>query len=505
MKAQKSVISYIIIASIILILVNILANRFFFRLDFTQENQYTLSKATKDILNNLKDPITVTAYFSEDLPPSIGQTKTDFKDILVEYASRSKGNLLYEFINPNKDQDSENEAMKAGVSPVMINVREKDQAVQKKAFLGAVVKFEGKNEVVPFIRPGESMEYDLSAAIKKLVTKNKPTIGFIQGHGEPTLTAFKQAQNALNVLYNLEGVNLTDSTNLSKYKTLCLIAPTDSIPAKQLKMLDTFLAGEGHLYVAFNRVEGDLTKAMGFEVKTGLEKWLNQKGVKVDPAFVIDSRCGSVTARQQQGIFTFNTQIQFPYLPAISSFAKHPVTKGLESVMLQFASPISFNGDTSKVRFIPLAFTSEKSGEENVPLYFNIQKKWGESDFTHPKLAVAALLDGKISGNSKSKMVVISDGDFAVNGSGQEARQVMPDNVNLMVNSIDWLSDDTGLIELRTKGVTARPIKQMEDGTKTLLKYLNFLLPILLIIIYGIFRIQRNRLVRLKRMGENFV
>jgi len=102
-------------------------------------------------------------------------------------------------------------------------------------------------------------------------------------------------------------------------------------------------------------------------------------------------------------------------------------------------------------------------------------------------------------------MVVVGDGNFAVNGSGQQVQQVNPDNVNLMVNSIDWLADDTGLIALRTKGITNRPLEQLEDDKKAFLKYLNFLLPIVLIIIYGIIRDQRNRTRRYKRMQENFV
>jgi len=102
-------------------------------------------------------------------------------------------------------------------------------------------------------------------------------------------------------------------------------------------------------------------------------------------------------------------------------------------------------------------------------------------------------------------MVVVADGDFGVNGEGRQGQQLQPDNVSLMVNSIDWLSDDTGLIELRTRGVTMRPLKQTEEGTKTLLKYLNFLLPIILIIIYGVLRMQHNRNLRVKRMEEGYV
>ena len=103
-------------------------------------------------------------------------------------------------------------------------------------------------------------------------------------------------------------------------------------------------------------------------------------------------------------------------------------------------------------------------------------------------------------------MVVISDGDFLVNGDGQNARQLQPDNISLAVNSIDWLSDDTGLVELRTKGVTSRPLDpSLEDGTKTFLKYLNFLLPIILIIAFGIIRFQIRRNIRNKLMQTSYV
>ena len=101
--------------------------------------------------------------------------------------------------------------------------------------------------------------------------------------------------------------------------------------------------------------------------------------------------------------------------------------------------------------------------------------------------------------------MLISDGDFAVGGEGNQSQQVQQDNVNLMVNAIDYLSDDTGLIELRTKGVTSRPLDQIEDSKKSLLKYVNFLLPILLIVIFGILRMQRNRNLRTKRMEEGYV
>ena len=504
MNTKKSALLYILIIAGIVILVNVLANRFFFRLDFTGDKRYTLSEATRHILDDLDDPVTVTAYFSEDLPPQISQAKTDFKDLLIEYSNASKGNIVYEFINPNKDEKTEQEAMKAGISPVVISVREKNQAVQKKAYLGAVVKYGDKTETIPFMQQGTAMEYALSTAIKKLTVQDKPLIGFIQGHGEPGMAELQQAMQALDVLYEVQPVNLTDSTNLQKYRTICLVSPKDSLPEAHLRMLDQYLANGGNLYLALNRVEGNMQQAMGYEVHTGLEDWLKKKGLQIENSFVTDANCGNVSVRQQQGMFSFDTQLSFPYLPIASNFAKNPVTEGLESVIFQFVSPISYTGD-STLHYEPLVKSSDQSGKQTVPVYFDVQRQWNDSDFPLKGLTLAALLEGKIEGSASSRMILVGDGDFAINGYGQAAHQLNPDNVNLMVNSIDFLSDDTGLISLRTKGINSRPLKQIADSTKTTLKYLNFLLPIILIILFGIIRSEKNRIIRNKRMREDYI
>lgn len=504
MKIKKSTLFYFVLLGAILIIVNIAASHFFFRLDFTDDQRYTLSNATLDILHELKEPVTVTAYFSEDLPPQIAQTRSDFKNLLIEYANKSKSNVKFEFINPNEKEETEQEAMKAGISPVVINVREKDQVVQKKAYLGAVLKFGDKTEIIPFMQQGAAMEYALSTSIKKLTVTNKPLVGFIQGHGEPSSYEFQQAMASLNVLYQTEAVNINNTSDLRKYKTLCLVAPTDSLSPTELARLDDYLSQGGNIYLAINRVKGDLSSLSGSELTTGVEGWLAGKGLQIENSFVTDSHCNTVNVRQQQGMFTINSQMTFPYLPTIKLFGDHTITKGIENVSFEFVSPMVFTGD-STIHFQPLAFSSEKSGKQNCPVFFNIQQQWTNADFPLSKLTLAALLEGKLSGNMPSKMVVIADGDFAVNGSGQNARQRPADNINLMVNAIDYLSDDTGLIALRTKGVTSRPIDQIEDGTKTMLKYLNFLLPIVLIIVFGLINAQRNRLKRMKRMYEDYV
>ncbi len=503
---KKSLINYILLVTGALILLNILADRFFLRLDFTADKRYTLSDATKNILGSLKENITVTAYFSDELPPDFAQLKRDFQEELVEYANRSNGKVIFDFINPNKDEQTEQKAMQAGVNPILINVREKDQVKQQKAYLGAVLTCGDKKEVIPFIQPGAAMEYALSTSIKKMTVDFKPKIGYVQGHGETPINAMIQVLQSLSILYDVEPLDLaTAPSDLGNYKTLVIVNPSDSFPPSDLMKLDNFLSSGKNIFIAMNRVDGNFQTMQGFAVNTGLEAWLASKGLVIQSNFVTDQNCGAVTVNQQQGYMTFQSSLNFPYLPLISKFADNPATKGLSQVIFQFVSSIDYQPKVNGLTFTPLAMTSEKSGKEDAPITFNINRNWQPADFRFPGLTVAAALSGPINGGINSKIILIGDGDFAINGEGQGARQIPQDNLNLFVNSVDYLSDDTGLIDLRTKEVKSRPLDQLEDGKKAFLKYLNFLLPILLIVGYGFFRWQYRRNQRMNRMNENVV
>jgi gliding-associated putative ABC transporter substrate-binding component GldG len=496
---KPTLISTIALVIGIIIVINLLGNEFHVRFDLTEDRQYTLSDATRDILDDLEEPVTVKAYFSKNVPPEFAKARQDFQDLLIEYANRSDNQVVYEFINPNEKESLEQEAVSAGIRPVLINMREKDQVKQQKAYLGATVQLGEKKEVIPFIQPGAAMEYALSTAIKKIAIDNKPVVGFITGHGEPPLSEMQQANQQLSVLYQTKEIKLTDSTVIAdNIKTLALIRPTDSIPTKQLDILDGFLKRGGRMLVAVNHVQADFRSLYGTVAGNSVKKWLEGKGVEIMDNFVVDAHCGAVKVPQQLGIFTVEANVSFPYVPVISTFSDHPITTGLEQVMFEFASELTFLGDSTET-FYPLAFSSEQSNTLPAPQFFDINKEWTESDFPRKKITVAAAIE-----RNPMKMVVISDGDFPINGPPDQTRNLQPDQISFLSNAVDWLSDDTGLIELRTKGVVSRPIRQLEESTKTLLKYGNFLLPILLVIGYGILRTQQNRIRRFKRMAENY-
>jgi gliding-associated putative ABC transporter substrate-binding component GldG len=506
MMKKRNVISQLLIFLAIILVVNLISEQLFFRLDFTSDKQYTLSKATKDIISNLGDIITITAYYSEDLPPQLIKSRKDFVDLLIEYETRSDGNIVYKFINPNKSEEEEMKAQQAGIRPIMVNIRERDQVKQMRAYMGVILQMGEKQEVVPVIQPGSGMEYSLTTAIKKLSVTDKPKVAFIQGHGEPTPNASAQLMEQLTVLYDVEPYTITDTAEIPKYyKTITIIDPKDTFPENDLRKIDNYLSTGGSVYIAYSNLQGNLSNAyLQVAPDIGLKSWLVEKGISMNDFYIIDANCGAVTVRQQQGPFVINSQIQFPYFPIITNFSDHPAAQGLESVILPFVSSITFTPQDSAVNIMPLAFTSENSGVVTPPAYVDINKNWTANDFKDGQQVIAIAAEGPLAGSGDSKLVLISNGRFAVNGEGQQQQQVNEDNVNFATNAIDWLSDDTGLIDLRTKGVTNRPLKQLDDAQKSLYKYGNVVLPILLVLVIGFIRKQRFNTKKQKWIQGNY-
>ena len=506
MKTKKNLIYKLVIILLIIIVSSVLFSNLFVRLDLTGDNRYTLSKATKNILKNLDNPVTINVYFSKGLPPHIDKIRQDFKEMLEEFTAISRGNVVFDFKNPNEKEEIEREAMQKGIQPILINVREKDQVKQQKAFMGAVIQYAEREEVIPFIKGDAAMEYSLSSSIKKVTVQERKPVGFLQGNGEPSIGAFQQVTKELSILYDVSPVTLTDSTDaLSAFPTLVIVNPTDSIPENHLAQLDRFLQRGGKLLIAINRVDGDLSNAQGYENTTGLETWLLEKGISVEDVFAVDAACANVSVLQEMHGMRFQSQVRFPYFPNITNFRNHPVTQGLSSVIFQFASPVSFLGDTTQIQYTTLMTTSEKAGTKPSHTFFDVNYQWSERDFKLKYLPVGVLLESRRD-IQPFKMIVFGNGSFAVNGEGPRPQRLAEDNINLFVNAIDYLSDDTGLIALRNKAVSNRPIDQnIEEGKKTFIKYLNFSLPLLLIIGYGIIRTQRRKKLRMKRMQKGYV
>ncbi len=500
---KQSILVKIGLFLVILVVINLISYQLFFRVDFTADQRYTLSNATKDVLKDLDGILTVKAYFSEDLPPQLLNTRKEFRDQLVEYEKRSQGNLVFEFVNPNENDDTEREAQQAGINPLIVNVTERDQVQQLRAYMGAVMQMEDRTEIIPVIEPGAAMEYGLTTAIKKLSTTDKPKLGLIQGNGEGVMGSIPQLSAQLQILYDIEPYYLTDTTDVPPYyRTLLWINPQDTISQLQFSKLDNFLNNGGGIFLSYGNYQG--APSSGFITAAndiGLIGWLSNKGIALTDQLVTDVNCANVGVPQQLGPFSVTAQVQFPYFPIISNFEDHPAVNGLEAMLLPLGNAVLPLPSDSSVNITTLAYTSEQSGSSPLPLMVDVNREWTPADFPQSRQGIAVAAD-----NLPGKLVVVGSGNFAVNGTpGQQQQQVHPDNINFVANAIDWMSDDTGLNDLRTKSITARPLDPVEDSTRNLLKYGNVIFPMLLLLGYSFYRRQRNMKKRQRWLEGKYI
>jgi len=492
------------------------ANQFLWRADLTENNRYTLASASTEIAQTLDDPVTVTAYFSDDLPARFGRTKEEFQALLEEFRAAADGNVEFTFVNPNEDDEREQEARQAGIRPVTIDVRERDQMTQRRAYLGAVFQYGEEREVLPFVEPGSAMEYTIANTVQKLTRDQQSVLGILQGHGEPSLQEMSQLRNALQGRYQMQTVSGVDTAGVPPEVDVLLVArPEDGLSAEAALAVDQYVMRGGPVLLALNRAQANMRFGQASPLETGLEPLLEAYGLPLQRDLVRDRNASPVRVQQQQGGFNVVNQVRYPYMPQINNFANHPISEGLDRVVFRFVSSLDTTAVDTSDALTVLARSSQQSARTSLPTGIRPQQEWTVADFSGASIPVAGLLDGSFSSafadsdtldverteSPETQMVVVGDGDFLVNGQGQRQQRLPEGNINFAANSIDYLAGDTGLLSLRTQRVTSRPLIQIAPSTKTILKYLNVLLPLLLVMGYGLVRYRRNR-ARRRRWKE---
>lgn len=509
MRSQKSImLTRTALLVVILVLVNVLSVRLFGRLDLTSQGIYTLARASKDLVASLDDRVTIKAYFTEDLPAPYNNNRRATLDLLNEYRAYSDGVLHFEFIDPSGEA-GEQEAQVQGIAPVQVQVINDDRLEVKRGYMGLVMLYEDRKETIPVVQNLQSLEYDISSALKRLTTKTKKKIGYTTGHGEPDPSAFQQSAQMVTSQYELVPVDLAATPSVpADLAGLLVIGPDKTMSDSALAAIDGFLMQGGRIAFFLNRFTGTLQDRFARAVDPGLGGLLDRYGVRVNADLVRDAQCAPVTVLQQQGMFRFQSQVPFPLIPIASDFnSEHVVSKDLESVLFFLVSSV----DTTNIAARGLSAdvlirSSNRSGRQTGFIPIDPLQKIGADDLTEQSIPLAVSVEGSFPGKSSdpsvpaaqsppTRIIVTGDADFM-----KDDYLGSRENVVLFANMVDYIADDAGLITIRAKNLSQPPLEPVSDGTKRTLKYLNLFLPPLLVAGYGMFRWRRR--VSLKRSLE---
>ena len=206
---KKSTLIFSAIILVAIIFINLIGRNWFVRFDLTDNKMYSLSSSSKSVVQKIDDIFTIKVYFSSDLPAQYSNNKRYLQDILEEYTAYSSGNLKFEFYSPENEEQIAEDAQKYGIQPVQLQVIENDKVEIKKVYMGLVLLYEDKREVIPVIQTSTGLEYDITTKIKSMVQIQKSSIGIVSLQNEITnenLTRFLNERYTTRPNLNLSTV-----------------------------------------------------------------------------------------------------------------------------------------------------------------------------------------------------------------------------------------------------------------------------------------------------------
>ena len=477
---------------IALVLLNLIARNWYDRYDLTDTKMYSLSSSTKQVIKRIDDLLNIKVYFSDNLPGEYGNNRRYLQDILEEYAAISKGNINFEFYVPDTDEELEQEAQKSGVQPVQLQVIEKDEAVVKKVFMGVAIYFEDQREVIPVVLSTTGLEYEITTRIKKLVEKDKEFVGIINiGDDGPQTTTLSQI---LRQRYEVRSIDISNEIP-SNINVLIVTGIKDSLETGSLTNLEKFLDNGGNMFVAQNPLDVDLQTQKAEVFQSNFFDVLKPYGLSITENLILDKSCGRVNVMQNMGFIRMNVPMEYPFLPIIRSFNEdEALVSGLEQVHVFFSTEIEFDSVGSNVNTVPLFSSSNKSGIMTGFYNLNPDPKQNPQlrNLNQPGKLVAARSEFTDEETGVvSQLILVADNRFLSDDGGG----AVPENHIFMMNAIDFLLGDRDLIALRSREITDRKLdeEKITDDAKRTWKWVNGLLPSLLIVGFGFWRLRGNK------------
>ncbi|MCL4306548.1 Gldg family protein [bacterium] len=513
-------VSTLLVIAAILVVVNLIGMRLFARADLTEQSIYTLSDASRRVVGGLQDRLTVKAYFTKDLPPPYNANSRYVRDILEDYRTYGRGNFHYEFVDPADEAELEKEAQQYRVQPAQVNVMEKDALQLKRVYMGLVLIYGDKHETIPLVQSVENFEYEMTSTIKRLVAEKLPKVGFLTGFGSPELSdALRTISTGLSKHFEVVPISTKSGAELipEDVNVLCVVQPKEPFDDWTKFVIDQFIMRGGSVGWFINKVNGDASASQASDIPLDIDDWTRRYGFTIANNLVLDANGAMINIQRQQGMFIMTNLVRYPAFPEVVNFNdKSPITKGLSTATLFFPSSVDTVAPSEgSVETVPLMWSSEFTMLQVGQFDISPDTRRERAQFSGGKKMLSVALQGTfpsyfrgrsvpapadgvsmapalniLTESSNARMVVVGDGNFL---QGQYMQQGGP-NLVLFLNMIDWLSQDTDLLAIRSREAAVRPLDpNITDETKQRVKLANLIGPPALVLLIGVWRWNRRR------------
>lgn len=510
-----------ILVAFAVLLANTFAAHGFWRLDLSRNRSNSLDQASKVIAGRLDKPLVIKAWFTRGLEAPYNNNEQIFRDKIEEFRVYSQGRLSLSVQDPSLDGEALKEAQKYGLTPLDYTFKKGDRAELRKIWMGAVLLYGEKQEVLPTLTDLSSLEYELSAAIHRLEQKaeERPVVGLATGHGEPD---FSKPEGPLRTLIEglakkavLMSVPLGGPGQIPKeIDAMLIIGPQKAYSDRALYQVDQFVMRGGALGVFLMNTRPDMRTLRPLTVISGMEPLLGHYGITVGRNIVIDRTSnGSMRFPVRVGQASGYREINYPLIPRAMDLSRDSVlTSGLDQLLFPFTSTLSIAEDlppgvTGEVLARSSAASGAVQGLTTVdPTHLNdVQPDEARGPFPilvslngglrsyfetrpvpQPEEGIAAAQD---SPEERALMVEGSTTRLVVSGSAD----MVANNIPFMLNLSDWLVQDTALIGIRGKVADVPPLPGTTATEQLVWKLFNLLMGPIMLLGYGLLRTWRRR------------
>jgi ABC-2 type transport system permease protein len=521
-----------------LIALNFINQSFYQRFDLTADKRYTLSETTNTIISKVDENLFITVYLEGDFPSEFKRLQAETRQYLEELAAENS-KIKVNFENP----DAQREALiKKGMMPSQLTVEEDGKLSEAIIFPWAEIGYGKKIETVSLLPSSivasqeeqlkkaiENLEYSFSSAINSITQQQQKKVAILTGNGELTDMYQYSFLSAVAKKYRLAKFTL-DSVATNAQKTLedvsrldlAIIAkPTEKFTEKEKFVLDQFIANGGKTLWMLDIVQANQDslatngKMLAYPRDLNLTDLLFNYGIRINTSLVKDLYAAQIPlATGQVGNQTQFKNLDWFYHPLVGGNPNHPITKNVAPVRLQFASSIdTLKNNIKKTPLLVSSLLTQKVGTPKIIALQSIAEEVIETDYNSGHQLFAVLLEGEFNSAYKSrinpfetslfkekskenKMIIIADGDVGKNQILKEkpydlARDKWTNqqfgNKDFLLNAVDYLLDDSGLISLRNKSLQIRMLdKQKAFKERTFWQFLNVILPLIFLFTFGV-------------------